>query len=437
MSDGTVRDIEPGDWWVFDDMSTNYPFCFIDPEACPLIGRQGLYGFDICQEWLGAELIGTSRDSYTAAIILRFLRRLMEALGKPRRGVVFERSVWQANAIAGHEVTTSGRVLECRWERPAMDEEQKGELDDGIKSLGLIVHYTYTPRGKEIEGAFNYLQNVFPTFAPVGAVNMGRHAGEYEFAAKQVRRAKNGNFDLTELGFIPMDAHADLTEKVMAWINEKKKFSGGSPETTGESPVPPLARLTERDQAVFFGSRHDVEILNGQVSVSKDGQRADFVHPEIFARLGNGYRVTVKWDPTEPTRGAAIYNRETSSINHGGYQLGQLICFAEYKPVIPRFDSVPASLRDESDPTVVAGNQKKRYQGAVRTAFRAVGFPRHAAATARDGKGNVGEKGMVNSEVRIVKAEAEERTARRAVPTMNRDLLARQAELAREMLSQT
>jgi 1-aminocyclopropane-1-carboxylate deaminase len=50
-------------------MSTNFPFSFAGPENEPLIGRQGLYGFDITQHWLGVELVFLKRSQYQEKLI--------------------------------------------------------------------------------------------------------------------------------------------------------------------------------------------------------------------------------------------------------------------------------------------------------------------------------------------------------------------------------
>jgi len=137
LSDGSRVEIQLGDWWVFDDMSTNHPFWFAGPDETPMVARQGLYAYDVCRRWLGCELIGTSRDAYTAAIILRYFRRLMQALGKPRRGVVLERSVWAARSIKGFRTTSSGRYIEDEFDRAAMDDDEKNLINSGLKALGI------------------------------------------------------------------------------------------------------------------------------------------------------------------------------------------------------------------------------------------------------------------------------------------------------------
>jgi hypothetical protein len=378
LANGDQQKIQLGDWWVFDDMSDNQPFWFLGPDGAPLVGRQGLYAYDIRRHWLGAELIGTARDSYTAAIILRFMRRLMQALGKPRRGVVLEQSVWKARVISGTRLTATGELFEEEIERPALPEADKNLVHDGLRALGIEVFYTHTPRGKEIEGAFNYLQRVAPTFSPE-AINIGRHAGEFEAGAKNLRRAHAGSHHPRDLGFLEMDARADVLERTMAWINARE-----SQKTThGDYPV--LLPISGRDLPVFLPRRHDLELRGGKLTASVDGEPYDFCAPELFASLGAGYRLTLKFDPAEPTLGAAIYNRETSSANHQGWPVGQYIGQADFLPPVARFDWRSGDVPDP------AADAKRRFNKYVRTAFRAVGMKQFRASTARDGRGNVAE----------------------------------------------
>jgi hypothetical protein len=430
LADGSNRQIAAGDWWVFDDMSDNQPFWFLGPDGKKMVGRQGLYGYDITRRWLGVELVGTSRDSYTAAIILRFIRRLMQAKGKPRRGIVFEQSVWKANVIAGFRVTTAGELVEETFERPEMEGLERKLLQDGLRSLGIEIIYTHTPRGKEIEGAFNYLQRVLPTFSPE-QINIGRHAGEFEKGAKALRRAHAGSHDVASLGFAEMDARADTLSRAMEWIDNRDFPSSG---------YPVLSPLSASDLPSFLPHKHELMIRGGRVTATVDGEPYDFTNPTLFAALGSGYRLYVKFDPAEPTLGAAIYNRETSSANWERWPIGQLIGMADFMLPAPRFDFRHREER-QGEPGLQA---RKTYNKFVRTAFRAVGLPQFRAATARDGKGNVATvEGRAGSPQ---PAGARAVTPAPARPRMRVELTAAQlqqrrarsaedAELARELLS--
>jgi hypothetical protein len=409
---------------VFDDMSDNMPHWWVladghqengtdESKGTYGIGRQGLYAYDPARPsgiengprgwWLGVEKIGTVRDSYTAAIILRFVRRLMQDYGKPRRGIVFERSIWQAQSIAGFRITANGSLVDEEVERDPLANEERALIQKGLESLGLKVHYTHIPRGKEIESAFNYLQRLKPMVASTSGgpipVNIGRHAGEYEHAAKQLRRARAtsggaNSFHPAELGFLHIDASADLDEKVMQIINEERQVNG-----VGYPDLPPLS---QRDMAVFLPEIRELELRNGKVTAKESGQPFDFCAPELFAALGSGYRLYVRFDPSEPTLGAAIYNRETSSANFEGWQDGMFIGFAEFLPEVARFD-----WRSEKDSA--AEDIKRRFNKHVRTAYRAVGMKHARAATVRDGRGNVAEVGSQRSEVRGQRSESQDR----------------------------
>jgi hypothetical protein len=381
LEDGQQRAIVPGDWWVFDDMSDNMPHWWTGPEQTPLIGRQGLYGYDITGRWMGVEKIGTVRDSYTAAIILRFIRQLMETFGKPRMGIVFERSVWESRVIKGTRLTSQGTPFEDEFERPAMGDEDKALVQDGLAALGLRIHYTHTPRGKEIEGAFNYYQRLKPMMAgqrkagaDAGApVHIGRHAGEYEHGAKQMRRARAGSHHPRDLGFLHIDESRDLDLEVFEHINAER----------GVAEYPKLAPLTDTDLRAFFTRRHELQLRNGKVTATLDGQPFDFCAPELFASLVSGYRLAIKFDPSEPTRGAAVYNLESGSSNFRGWQRNEFIGFAEFLPPVARFD-----WRENAEPGA-ADDIKKRFSGVIRTAYGACAAKRVRTATARDGKGNV------------------------------------------------
>ena len=395
LPDGSRVDIQLGDWWVFDDMSTNHPFWFEGPNGKIFTGRQGLYGFDIMGKWLGFDLVGTCRDAYTAAIILRFLRRLFQALGKPRRGVVFELSVWASRAIKGVRVDTAGNVVDEEIERPGMDVDDRNMIQDGLKSLGILVHYTHTPHGKEIEGSFNYYQRVFATMVTPEIINIGRHRGEFEHASKALRRAHNESHHPQALGFMHMDAHAEVSEKTMAWINQRAFYKqegerlGGSlalPEVVeGGSAYPALTALTELDLSVFLPVSRQESLRGGKVTVKFDGQVLEFCAPELFASIGPGYELLVKFDPTEPTLGAAIYNA-TNADNWRGWRKGEFMGWANYLPETPRFNW------DKDGEAVDQANElKRRFNTFVRTAFRSVVSRRVKVASYRDGKGNISE----------------------------------------------
>jgi transposase-like protein len=181
MPTGERRAIQPGDWWELDDMSLNHPYCFpADPEDYPddpmvakyglALARQSLWAVDVASgKWLGFELVGRRRDAYRAEDILRFLRRLFQTHGLPRRGLRLERGIWKSKRIAGVQITPAARreypeaeaILAADYERPEMPEADQTALVGGLSQLGIHVVHTWSPRGKAIiEGSFDHLQDI-------------------------------------------------------------------------------------------------------------------------------------------------------------------------------------------------------------------------------------------------------------------------------------
>jgi hypothetical protein len=136
--------------------------------------------------------------------------------------------------------------------------------------------------------------------------------------------------------------------------------------------------------------------------VQVDGRPIDF-RSDVLIDLGTGYRVTVRLDGTEPSLGAAIYNRDASSANHMGLAQGQFIGWAALEVPGPQATLQVQSVRGRDAWTVqdrygVAEDGRDAGRRAqlrrVRTEARILprpGQPVVRAATARDGRGNVAQ----------------------------------------------
>ena len=387
LEDGSMVPLEPGRVWVFDDMSSNIPFWFnveqdcitgitdrglrqlVERHGCAL-GRQGLYAWDWASgAWLGMELVGRLRDAYQASDILRFIRKLVSVYGKPRK-IIMERGTWQSKAISGWKVRETGDIIETEndWQVAQTPDDETAKIHEGIRAIGVEIIHTYTPRGKPIEGAFNHHQRLVPTFLKPGeGINIGRHAGEFEYSAKAHLRGTKGVLHPSELGFIHIDRLADVAWEAMLWEGNKDKSRRHHETTDGVETRKPMEILTaylqqnpmpmpsERDLAVFLPEKRNALIRGGTLTVQVNGETHQFLNPEVFAALGDATRVDYAFDPAEPTLGAAIYNAR-------GF-----LCWANYLAAGPVI-----SARDRSE--VDAVQMIKRYKLAHRTAGRMLDF---------------------------------------------------------------
>ena len=401
--------VEPGDWWELDDQSTNQPFWF-EMEAedrvwvwesgprgdaatpirhhahtrngtgdalaarhgCALV-RQGLFCVDVAAgHWLACELLGRPRDAYRAEDILRFLRRLFEDYGLPRRGIRLERGVWQSNAMTG---------------KVAMPESERQAIVAGLSNLGIHVEYVYKSRGKPfVEGGFDHLQTRMAIEAQLrGFKDIGRWRSDKERESAAMLRCKAGVAHPKDCGFPHISELAQAYQDAFAFLNSHAKegrLQRGVPEERFQASIAaaPLRALNPEHAAVFMPVKFATQITGGHVQKTIDGRLYRFALPELTAKYGNDYRVHVAFDPGDPWRGAEVSNLETGTRNVDSLGLGKWMGTGEWAEPAPQFG------KSLSCDTV---EQRKRYTRAFRSVYAAAGV-----------KGVLSGRGRLAQEVR-------------------------------------
>ena len=390
LEDGTFRTIEAGDWWLFDDMSSNHPFWFeniMADEGDELarkqrvsICRQSLMAMDLRSgRWLGCELVGRSRDSYRAEDILRFFFRLFTIYGLPRRGIVLERGIWRCKAIVGtKEVETE------------IDEEGQKRVVGGLRALGIEVKHALDAKGKAlIESGFRHYQNVCATV--IDGLCIGRRIGDREEGMRKYIRARQGVVSPRAVDMLHIDTLSAEMVRCMDLCNEERKegdIQNGVPNDVWDGSLAnnALRPLPMEKLSIFMPNQVDRKIAGGHLRPIVNGRKYSFINAELFARLGNDYRLRVHFDASEASLGAWVFNMEppTSAWNPEGRKVGQFLCQAGFVEDAPQH-APPGYLDDNI-------RHRKAYNGAVRIAFCSPSRRGQAvvsAREARDGKGNV------------------------------------------------
>lgn len=224
-------------------------------------------------------------------------------------------------------------------------------------------------------------------------VNIGRHRGEFERAAKRLVQAHAGVKHPRDLGFIAQPDLADRMAAAMVKCNgmvKEGRLQKGVPDDRWGRAVAlnPLRKLDPAQLWIFLPERRELQIRGGHVIPEIGGQPFPFCHPELFAALGNGYRLLVHFDPGEPALGAAVLNNEApeSSRNSEAWRIGEVLGLADFMGFAPQF-AAHASFT----PTVEA---RKRYHRFVAAAYRGTGLYGTRAGKAdsmRDGHGRMAE----------------------------------------------
>ena len=423
---GAEVPINPGDWWELDDMSLNQPFWFEIPDGdhpdwrgCTVdgiaLGRQGLYAMDLASgKWLGPMLVGRPKDAYRAEDILRYLHLLMKEWGKPRRGLRLERGIWRSTRITGYKLRAEyGKWDGENTQRPGMEESEQEALVACIKQLGIEVAYCYSPLQKgAIEGGFRDLQKYM---SATEWTDIGRVRGENELATKALMAAKSGRTHPAAKGFAHIEQAANALIWAGSFINTHYKngrLQRGIPDerwVASEVRHGKLAALTRDEEAVFLPERRTLQIRGGHVTPEYAGQPFPFIAPELFADVGNGYRVLVAFDPSNPQIGAGIWNNETGMINRQGWKLGQFLGWADYDAPAPQF-----GVREEG-----RSDHRKRYLNWHRTVFVAIknfGGEARRESAARDGRGNAVELTKAAAALPAISAGPKAEAAKLSLP---------------------
>jgi hypothetical protein len=407
LPDGSRCDIPAAYTLSADDMSANHPH-WVEFTDSPILTRQGLYFlWARYKVWQSVDLVARPRESYTAADVLRAFYKTCMAAGGVPRAVEFEQGIWKARLISGWRFE-SGWLIEESVRQEGLSDADWSEVETGLALCGVKVLYKHNAHHKHIEANFNPLQDVLAVVARQYQC-IGRYAGEFERPGKQLRRVRAGSHHPRDLGFAHQSEMAECILEAFQRINSK--LIDGQQQTRWEAHLAdlekvPLLPLSPRLFAACLpGQPRPATVVGGKVTVTIRGEPFDF-RDDLLQRLGDGYRVGVKVDETDPNLGAAIFNAtpQGNSANWDGWKLNEFLCSAAREIPGPKIhlESAPEGVAVRTVEqlygagAVDLGDSARRKAGKfVSTQFRAIarhglpGQPAIRSASARDGKGNV------------------------------------------------
>lgn len=360
---GNEIELMPHDIWESDDMSANEPFRHVDPYTGETrIGRQILFTGDrFSAAMLGLTLIGRDRDAYRAEDILDHLLDLIDAFGMPRLWRI-ERGVWESTAIDGIALDDArAKDLGYHGERWA------GRRIGAIGDLFRVEHgYSSNFKGG-IEGAFNHFQNL----TAHESTHIGRTRGEFEGAARDLRRAQAGQTDAIERFWEAGEAASRYLEAVAQFNAQPKArtmFDGRHlvPNDLLRAHSLPKRTLPEGERWRFHPVKRLAVVQRGMITVTIE--RRTFTW-EAFCEdihLDHGHRVAVAFHPFHPERGCTIIEAEFGPRNREGRPIG-----------MPLFVAMPIEERaqwDERPEGERTGgvHPAQRWRGQVRREFRSI-----------------------------------------------------------------
>jgi hypothetical protein len=357
-----------GDLFECDDMSVNQLFWYEWPYGGdPLsnmfgvrLGRQMLACRDVARgKWLGFDLIGRVRDAYRAEDVVRFLGRIGETHGLPRLGFRLEHGVWAARSIRGVKDTN--------------DNAEKKVLGS-VRDL-VDIHYATTAKGKgALEGSFDFLQSLLS----FEGIQIGRVRGEYEKTTSIALKCAQGRQHPADAGFLHISELAERINRAMDRADNRPKMGrliqGVSQEMwNADMDAAPLFTVPENKRHLFLPVKQIRRIEGGHVryKVPHYSHLFSFRVPEHLAKLGNGYRLLVCFDPSDPHAGALCFDAEVDGRRDFHSAPEQAYGIFPFSPNAPQIDLTKSNGYEE----------KKAYLAAARTHFRATGMRQGTGAS--------------------------------------------------------
>lgn len=366
----------PHDIWESDDMSANEPFRYVDPLTGETkIGRQILFTSDrFSAAFIGLTLIGRDRDSYRAEDILDHLLDMVDVFGLPRLWRI-ERGVWESTAIDGVALDTA-RARQLGY----VGDRWTGRRIGGLDALFRIEHMVSSNGKGGVESGFDHLQ----AHTAHASLHIGRERGEFEAAARQLRRAQNGIEAAQAKFWEAAEAAAGYMEAISRFNAQPKRRSmfGGQLHTPSDllrTHAQPKRPLPDSERWRFHPRKQLAVVRGGVLSTTVDGRSFTWPAYGDGIQLEHGHRVVIAFHPSHPERGCTVVEAEFGPRNREGRPIGEPLFVAEPLEMRPQWDE-----RDERDERE---HPARRWKGQVRREFRAI---------RRDGQGEAPTKSSLS-----------------------------------------
>jgi hypothetical protein len=306
----TYDNIKAGDAFTADDMTANcYVWCeWPNEDGFILIRPQILAAMDIgSMAWLNIRAVMRPKGQYNQDDVWGLIGDVFDEYGLFNTAIL-EGGTWQSRVVTGHQTGVD-------------DEARFG----GLKSLGVKLIHTRTPRGKIIETAFNSLQHA--------ADNVRGFCGRMEMkdcpeiVRQQLAQVKAGHAHPRQF-FLHVSEYTRHLEGVMNALNHERNdgkiLKGLAPVDKWAEDAPQMRVMPDSHKWMYRAAYRVLAVTrNGlriAVGTGKYQSTYTYSNPE---KLENhrGRKVVVFWNDYDPDTDAVVY-----TLRNG--QPDQFICVA-------------------------------------------------------------------------------------------------------------
>ncbi len=277
-------DMQAGDWFSADDVTQNHYFWIDTPEGRKATRGQTLLFIDVRTGYILGYALHPEK-TYNSRVIREQITQLHDSWGFPRKGLLFEQSIWKAKLLVGD---------------PRGDELPFEDTEKGLSEYVRFIH-ARNPRAKTVERIIGIIQNEMESLPGYGG--RAEMIDKYERLQKNLRHARSGKIAYEDFLLSMEELEVRLKEIVERYNHtpqEGHMLKGLSPHEAFEEFFnwnDPLIRLPKENRFLLSNHRKPMKVTRNGIRLTFKGEswwyrNADTSHLQ-------GHQVLVWYETTQ------------------------------------------------------------------------------------------------------------------------------------------
>ncbi|MDE2019379.1 MAG: helix-turn-helix domain-containing protein [Patescibacteria group bacterium] len=326
----SYENLKAGQAFTADDMTAN---CYVwtewpNEDGWLLIRPQILAAMDVgSMAWLNIRAVIRSKGQYTKDDVWGLVGDVFDTYGLFQTAI-FEGGSWQSNLVRGHK---TGIEDEARF--------------GGLKSLGVKLIHTRSPRGKIIETAFNSLQHA--------ADHVRGFCGRMEMkdcpeqVRQQLAQVRAGKAHPSQY-FLHIADYTKHLEQVMNNLNHERNdgtiLRGRAPADKWAEDAPQMPVMPDSHKWMYRAAYRVLQVTrNGiRITVGSGKYQTHYTYSNPAALENHrGRRVVAYWNDYDPDTDVVVY-----SLSKGNPD--KFICTASRVATLDRLGASGEDMRADA-----------------------------------------------------------------------------------------
>jgi len=322
-------DVKAGQVVTADDMTAN-AYVWLEwpnPQGHLILRPQILAMLDVGSlAWTNLRAVFRARGQYCKDDVWGLVGDFLDEYGRPK-AFLFEGGTWRSNVVVGHKT--------------GLDDESRFA---GLRSLGIQLMHSRSPRSKVIECAFNQLQYASDNCR--GFCGRAEMEDRPESLRQQLYDIEHGKAHPRQY-LMHAREYVEHLEKVMGELNHERQdgeiLRGQCPADKWDQDKPEFEQFPDSAKWLYRSAYRICTVTsNGLRITERSGKYSESYHydnPAVLTAL-QGRRVAVYWNDHNPDTDAVLM-----SIRAG--QAHRYLGLAQRVRELPRFGATQEQMHDE------------------------------------------------------------------------------------------